>query len=554
MAISSDQHLKDPLGLEPGTDEAARTSTGTGRPGPRPDRPGVGVRRLERALGPRAVGLWAALATALVLGWGLGASALWLDEGATVLATQRTWSDLWRLDQGAEAPLVPYYALLKLFTGVADVLVPALSGHPELLYRLPSFGVTVLAGGLLAAWTSRFAPLRLVVLSMAMLLLSGGFSHYGQEARPYAAVMFLAVVATVGWSVLITDRRLRWPVGYALSVGLMVSMHTLSAGLVAAHLVAALVCPQPGARRRVFWTTVGAGAAGGLLAAPMALTTAANGTGPGFVYPHVSARLVLVLFGKLFTAGDPPVFLVGPVVMLGLLGLVQVRSEEYAFIARLAACWAFVPLAAMAPVMAVRPNLLVPRYALFVVPAWALLAGLGVLTAAHALARAVAVGVLVPIVAVVLVATTAVLQANTLTQLRAPAGHTEDIRPAVAAVKEPEVRNLDIVVSSNREAVLVGVYGRKLEKRLLGQVIQRDGTQIWPEAMNPKAVRKVLRKRHRVLLMLSSSSSNGCNQELGLPTAPLVEACQPARLRRQHYHLERILSTGGAWTVAVMAR
>lgn len=511
------------------------------------------MRWLELALGQHALGLWTGLATVLVLGWGLGASALWLDEGATVIATQRTWSDLWALSGGADAPLLPYYLLLKFFTGAARTLCPALGEHPEVLYRLPSFLVGVLTSWLLAAWASRLAPARSVTVSSAMFLLCWGFSRYGQEARPYAVVLFLAVVATVVWGALITDRRHRWSAGYALTVGLMISMHTLSAGLVAAHVVAALLCPPPGDRRRAFWTTLGAGAAGALSAAPMVLATTAHGTGPQFIYPDLSPRYVLILFGKLFTAGDPPVLLVGPVVLLGLVGLVQVRPGPSAFIARLAACWAFVPLVMMAPVMIIHPNLLVPRYALFVVPAWALLAGLGVMSIAESVARTAYADVLVATVAAALVAATAVVQIGTLAQLRTPTGHTEDIRPAVAAVQRPEVSDLDIVVSSNRGSALVGVYGRKVEKRLLGQVVQRDGAAIWPNVVTAKTLRKALRRRDRVLLMLSSTSSGRCDQELGLPLEQLIENCRPAGLRRRHYHLERILSTGGSWTVAVMA-
>src|SRR5689334_11104343 len=65
------------------------------------------------------------LITFAFLSWGLGRPAFWLDEGASVVATQRSWTDLFRLLQGADAPLVPYYAVLKTTTGFLRALSPA---------------------------------------------------------------------------------------------------------------------------------------------------------------------------------------------------------------------------------------------------------------------------------------------------------------------------------------------------------------------------------------------------------------------------------------------
>ena len=78
-----------------------------------------------------------AAATCALMTWGLNRPALWLDEAATVLATQRRWADLWVLLGGAEAPLVPYYALVKLASPVAGLPVLGAGRPPGVFWAPP---------------------------------------------------------------------------------------------------------------------------------------------------------------------------------------------------------------------------------------------------------------------------------------------------------------------------------------------------------------------------------------------------------------------------------
>ena len=79
-----------------------------------------------------------ALAALALLVWGLGRPALWLDESASVVATQRSWPDLWVMLGGSDAPLVPYYALLKVSTSAVTLVAPSAVASPEVLFRWPS--------------------------------------------------------------------------------------------------------------------------------------------------------------------------------------------------------------------------------------------------------------------------------------------------------------------------------------------------------------------------------------------------------------------------------
>ena len=154
-----------------------------------------------RWAGPVAGGL-----AAVVLGWGLGVPALWLDESATVVATQRDWGAFWHLHEGSEAPLVPFYALVKVVVAAVGAVGAVLPGGAlplEVLYRLPSVVAAVLAVGVLAAWLARHATRGVVVASVGVLLLVPSFSRYGQAARPYAVALAVAVLATVAWSRLV---------------------------------------------------------------------------------------------------------------------------------------------------------------------------------------------------------------------------------------------------------------------------------------------------------------------------------------------------------------
>ncbi|GAB6902127.1 glycosyltransferase family 39 protein [Kineosporia succinea] len=524
-------------------------------------RPGGGGAWLELVLGTRYLGLGMGVVSTVVLAWGLARTALWLDEGATVVAVQRPWADLWTLGEGAETPLLPYYVLLKGFGALVRAVVPAAQNHPEVLYRLPSVAVSVLAAWILAAWMGRFNPPRLVVVSGLVLLMCTGFSRYGQEARPYASVLFLAVVATVLWSVLSSDRRARWVILYALTVTAMMTMHTLSAGLVAAHGVAALVCLTGRRRWTAFGRTVVGGTLGVALAAPYAVITSRNGTGPTFIYPDLAAHDVLRIFVRLFTSGENPPLVIGPVLALALLGLVQVRPGPQAFMARLAACWALVPLVAMVPVIIVFPNLLVERYVLFVVPAFAVLAAFGVLLLAD-LARSVAArvagvtfgAVTAGAVAVLLLVVTATLQSAPMRDIRTPGGHGEDVRPALAVAQRPEYRKLTIMVSSRNGSIVVGAYAPELEKRLAMQHIQREGTAIWPDNVSPVDVRAQMKGRREAILLQRVRNDEQCAMEHFPVPAAQIELCQPDLLKHMGFHVVKVETSGDNWTFALLRR
>ena len=505
-----------------------------------------------------------AVATLMMMVWGLGRPALWLDESASVIATQRTWAGLWLLLSGTDAPLVPYYALLKVASSAVTFIAPGSAASPEVLFRWPSVAATVLAVWALTLWLARRCPPQLAISSAALLLATGWFSRYAQEARPYAFVLAAAVASTILWTRLIRDRRWRWVLLYALAVVLLVAANLLAASLVFAHVVAAAVTSSKSNRRSAVLRTSAAAALGLLVASPIAVTAALHGRGPRLVVP-LPAQVPRVLVDALTAAG---VLALGLVVLSVLAFCIAWAARPpYQFIARLAAAWAVVPIAVLLPVVLLRPNLLRTRYILFVLPGWAILGGLAIVILMDLLSRALArlarrtgpsraPGLLITAtsygVGVLVLVGFLASQLDTIRAVRTPAGHGEDIRPALAAANRAEYAQLPIVLSPPNNALEIAAYARSEEQRLVGVHLQRDLPTIWPQIDPPSKRKQYLRQHERVVLLLKGASTGACEWRPRRSAEIYVSRCLPSPLRDMPYQVEFAEAVGQEWTFAVL--
>jgi uncharacterized membrane protein len=517
------------------------------------------------SLRARGLGFLVAWATAALMIWDVGRPALWLDESASVAATQRTWPNLVLLLHGSDAPLVPYYALLKVITSavtsVTGELGPGASLSPEVLFRLPSIVAMTLAAGALTVWLARRAPARLVLSTTTAFLATVGISRYGQEARPYALALLMAVVCTIAWARMVSDRSRRWILLYALTVLLLVAAHLLAGTLVVAHLVAAIIAvaprsPEPTRRGALLRTAVGAGL-GLAVAAPFALPAARKGVGPTRGSAVTSEHL-RATFIQVFTNAPHPLLGMGLILVLAAIGLSQVFGPDYRFVARLAAAWAIVPTLTLIPVVLLRPNLLIPRYLVFVVPGWALLCGLGVVTVVDlarrirpesaAFTAIVTVGLAGPILTALVLS-----QIGPLNGVRTPGGHSEDIRPALAAADRSPYAGLPIYLSSGYSSLEFAPYDRADEARLVGQWMQRDQASIWP-VVDP-AASQLWVGHPRLILLLRAPSPARCRERRQLvdgSTLDYVTHCMPKPLKAMGYRVESAEEGGYRWTFAVL--
>jgi mannosyltransferase len=468
--------------------------------------PGAILDQAVSVLNRQVLGLYAGTAAALIMFWGLSRSALWLDESASAVATQRSWPHLWRLLQGTDAPLVPYYILLKAQKDAALLLFPGAGSHLEALLRWPSAVAIAVACWVLVSWLRTAGSDTVAVASGAVLLLVEGVSRYGQEARPYGLVLMLAIITTALWWRLMRNPVPPAAVAYGVAVALLAGLHALAAPLVLAQLVAALII-RPGALfERILLS--GCGALSGLLvASPFTIAALVQGGGatrfPQLTGPHLLGAFLSLFDGR--RQPDPHSLII---IALAAVGLIGWNSPRYADLTRVAACWAVIPVLVLIPMMAQRPNLLLARYVLFVVPGWVILAGLGVSLMAEALARnidvhwyAVASSVVVVLVTVLLVAAG---QWPALNLIRTPSGHGESILPALAFVDLEPYRALPVVITSQYGAIEFGAYASADALRVLNFRQQTDQPDIWPLPVDRPLIQQKLRSIPALVVLVRS--------------------------------------------------
>jgi mannosyltransferase len=424
---------------------------------------------------------------------------------------------------------------------------PQVLDHPEALLRTPSVLAVTIAVWALSVWLARYWSPALVLATGVVLMTTFGFSRYGQEARPYGFVLLGAVLATILWSRLILTPRPRWLAFYAISIAFVTAANSLAATLVVAHVVAALATSHRGRRL-----------------APVLRTPT-----------HLGESFV-----SLFTEGTHPLWAVGALLPLTVLALPQVRSAQNQFIARTALAWALVPPAVLIPAVIARPNLLIPRYLLFVVPAWAILAGLGVVTLMDAvrwvISRAVGaragstpsrrllggrIGIAVAWVgAIALLTVTTMSQYAGMRDVRTPGGHGEDIRPALAMASTGLSADLPIVMSSRLSAVDIAAYshpGFEPQDRLIGIYTQQTMSDIWPTEAPSNVRSVVLRTKPQIVLLMRRFASDPnpiCADTTARVTPDYVELCMPPQLRRLEYHVQYVDAQGRGWIFALMSR
>ncbi len=346
--------------------------------------------------------------------WRLGTPALSEDELATWGMVTTGWDDFRSVLAHVDATVGPYYALLRLWVAAA--------GDADWALRLPSVLCAAAATGLVAAIGVRLGGRRAGLTAGLLFAILPGVSRYAQEARPYALVMLAATGST--YVLLRLLDRPRWPryAAYAAMVLLL--------GL--AHVVALLLLPAHGllvARERRSWRAVGAWlgavAAGVAPLAPLLLAGQAQSAGQiAWVPPLSWARLA-----------ETPERVFGAAVIAGAVMALALAAMSLRPPAQAATLWALVPAAGLAAAALVTP-LWVPRYLLFVVPGWALLAAL-------ALHRLTVLRGLVAVLGI------AVLAVPAHTTIRTGYGH------------EFASRDIALVIRANRlpgDAVLFGPF------------------------------------------------------------------------------------------------
>lgn len=210
------------------------------------------------------------IAAAILRGYHLGASPLWIDEF-------QTWRNLhpgaghglW--EQFRDNVQGPLYLLLSWRPGQPS--------SPEWLLRLPAALAGILAVPLMYKLGSEWRDRSTGAWAALLLALNPFHVWYAQEARGYSLMMLLAMAAT--WQLLRMQRRgatTRGGLTYGLAAGLAVLSNMSALFLVAAHALGVVLLHRPrDARSRRGWAV--AFGVTGLIALPWLLQAS------GFWYP-----------------------------------------------------------------------------------------------------------------------------------------------------------------------------------------------------------------------------------------------------------------------------
>ncbi|WP_344745188.1 glycosyltransferase family 39 protein [Streptosporangium vulgare] len=301
---------------------------------------------------------------ALLIGlWGITTPSFWRDESVSAMAAAMPLDDLWHLLDSIDRVHALYYLLLRPFAAFST---------GELAMRLPSvvataaaaYGVAVLGRKLAAPGAGLVAGLLYAALPMV--------SRYAQEARSYAIVTAVAVLAT--WVLAEATRRSspRWYLAYGACLVLLGWFHVYALLLVVAHVVTVVLfrysapSPSPSSSRPDLVWFAGALTVAVAGIAPLALLAAGQR----------EAQLSWLKPTKLTDVAWFGEEVAGTVwVALLLVALMLLGAFSGGRLAAVALPWALLPFVSMA-ISIVYP-VFNPRYVLFAVPAMALLAGAG---------------------------------------------------------------------------------------------------------------------------------------------------------------------------------
>jgi len=290
---------------------------------------------------------------ALVLGSiRLGTPSLWVDETFTAKAVRETFLN--PIDQYHWV----YYSLVTVWTFLA--------GTSEWALRAPSVLAAMLACGLLVS-LARLLFDRWVALASGLLLAASPFLvKWSQQARGYTLVLAVSILAMLLLlRALERGSRGAWLV-YGLAFSLVFAMHPVSAVvLVPAHAV--LVCQR---REKLLPHGLLAACVIVALGAPWAFARASQTPAQDWLdrpSPRVALDTLLDVSGA-----------AGLGLLLAVVGLVVLRRAGRRDLALWIGVWAFAPFVLALAVSFVTPIYL-DRYLITAAPAFALLAGVGVL-------------------------------------------------------------------------------------------------------------------------------------------------------------------------------
>ncbi|MFI6269559.1 glycosyltransferase family 39 protein [Micromonospora zamorensis] len=309
-----------------------------------------------------SVWFWPTAFAALAVGWQLGSPEMWHDELVTIDVATRSTKQILGMLANVDAVHGAYYLFMHGWT--------MLFGTGPAAVRLPSALAMVLATTCVALIGRRLFDHRAGVAAGFVFALLPTVTRFGQETRSYAFVVLGAAMATLFLlRALERPTVLRWG-AYALAVAGTGLVNVVALTLLLGHGVAVLIHCW---RERRWWSLawfVLATAVGAAIAAPVILRGMKQAgrqiswipnNSPWTVWEQVyGSTLIAVAVTVLAVVG----------LLTHLRGDAMTRTVSAALIAALP-----VPVILVAATGDI--NYFFSKYLLFLMPAWAVLAGAG---------------------------------------------------------------------------------------------------------------------------------------------------------------------------------
>ena len=307
----------------------------------------------------------------------IAAKSLWFDEGTSIAIARLDWFNFLRLMWRREMNMVLYYLLLRgwLHFGDSVSFIRGLS----VVFAAAAIPAIFVLGKKIASAS--------VGLTAAVLLSVNAYQvRYAQEARSYSLVVFLVILSSYYFVTALKSEDGR---DWKLYI-------TCSSLAIYAHFFAVLVVVSHWISYRVFARTIPAAnglssnenrrqvnRAVGLIALwtlPIWLFIATTGAGPIAWIPRPGLAALLFLTQNLAGNVHGPMLLIYVVcVTMGIIkavaGVVQRRDISSCQV--VLTCWLLAPILIVLAVSLARP-VFEARYLIIVLPAWILLAALGI--------------------------------------------------------------------------------------------------------------------------------------------------------------------------------
>jgi len=311
----------------------------------------------ERIRGTAFLALLPALVVALLGVQGADDREMWADEYATYHAATLSWGDLGRLLSHMDLVHGFYYLVMHGWFAVTD--------DSLLMMRVPSLAAMAITAAVTTLIGRRLAGTAAGVLAGLMLAVIPSVSRYAQEVRSYALVTMLVALSTY-FLLRALDRPAwtRWTL-YAIPLALAGLLHVFAFSVLGAHLLFVLIAARASDEARR-WRFAGAAAVACLVVIP--IPGVASKQSGAVAWPAADTEAPVAFPGRLFLS-DHVAYAMIPLALLGALLLW--RRNRPGTVLLLA--WSLGPnlfVYVTSPVL----HLLVARYLLFTLPAFAVLA------------------------------------------------------------------------------------------------------------------------------------------------------------------------------------